>query len=98
MTEDRKFINSVLKRCDEYLLTKFGMGWNDLPDTVSVWDWVDPDTKVVPDGLIKDICWEKLADEYPDRCELNKIIYDECSCCLHDARQIEIELEEENDL
>ena len=85
---------NTLKKCNSFLLRRFGMGWNDLPDTVSIWDYIDEERELEL-SLIKDICWEKLADEYPDRCELNKIIYDECSCGLHDARQIEMEIEAE---
>lgn len=88
---------NTLKQCNNYLLRVFGMGWDDLPDTVTIWDYIDEEAELNLQ-LVKDICWEKLADEYPDRCELNKIIYGECSCGLHDARQIEMELEaEENE-
>ena len=76
-------VESVTRLCDKYLITTFGVGWNDLPDTVCVHDWVYEDT-TIDERLIKDICWEKLADDYPDRCELNKIIYGECSCFLHE--------------
>ena len=70
---------NTLKQCNNYLLRVFGMGWDDLPDTVTIWDYIDEKAELNPQ-LVKDICWEKLADEYPDRCELNKIVYGECSC------------------
>lgn len=74
--------DNTLEACNKYLIRTFGMGWDDLPDTVSVWDWIDENSELNA-HLVKDICWERLADEYPDRCELNEIIYGGCSCYLH---------------
>ena len=87
---------NTLKQCNYFLLRRFGMGWDDLPDTVSIWDYIDEKEELDLD-LVKEICWEKLADEYPDRCELNKIVYGECTCYMHDSRQIEADLEAENE-
>ena len=76
----------VLKMCDKFLQKTFGIQWDDLPDTVCIYDWIDNDylRSDISSSLIKDICWEKLADDYPSRCELNKMIYGECSCFMHD--------------
>lgn len=81
--------DTLQKACDKFLITRFGMGWNDLPDTVSLWDWMHDGFlgSDISGSLVKEICWEKLADEYPSRCELNEIIYGECSCFLHDEEE-----------
>jgi hypothetical protein len=83
-------IDIIEKLCDKFLEKKFGLSWNDLPDTVCITDWVDGGflRSDISASLIKDICWEKLADEYPDRCSLNKIIYGECSCFLHGEDEV----------
>ena len=80
----------VVRMCNDFLQKKFGLSWNDLPDTVCIHDWVDGSflRSDITSSLVKDICWEKLADEYPDRCGLNTIIYGDCSCFMHDDEEI----------
>ena len=54
----------ITKECDSYLNRTFGIGWNDLADRTSVYDFIDEDfdlskTKKV-EAIVKDICWDKL--------------------------------------
>ncbi len=78
--------DNIVKSCDQFLVMTFGIGWNDLADCVSVWDWaVGDETGKKLERLVKDICWEKLVDDYPDRCEMTEMIYGDCSCFKCDA-------------
>jgi len=80
---DDDIYTSYMKAADEMLRIKFHLSWFDLPDRLSIEDWVDPDDTAVRKSLVKDIVWEKMADTSISRCELNKTMYGECTsyCC-----------------
>jgi len=88
-SDEKHFHQLVIEKCDKFLINKIGCGWNDLPDNVSIFDWIDGST--LPSDiswLVQDLCWEKLADEYPGtRCELTTLIYGECSCGFCDDKE-----------
>ena len=83
MTVDEK-VRYVEQCCDAFLGTKFMVGWNDLADNTSIYDWVEEDTDIEDNekvsDLVKDICWDKLdLDETiymaMSRGQLNEAIY-----------------------
>ena len=92
--------DAVYRRCNEILVSKVGIFWDDLPDTVSIWDWIDgSESDKQMDRMALDLCWEKLADEFPfskDRCYLNNLMYGSCSCvaCEVDSIRKEVENDE----
>ena len=55
--------DKLQKTCNELLIRKVGMGWDDLDDTNSCWDHVDEsmtDKQIVE--VAPDICWDRLYD------------------------------------
>ena len=85
--------NSYMKAADEMLKTKFQLSWFDLPDRLSIEDWVDPDSTKVSKAVVKDIVWEKMADvPFISRCELNKTMYGECTSYCCDDEEDEFDL------
>lgn len=57
-------VRAVTIKCDTYLISTFGIGWNDLADNTCVEDhtdenFFDNDTET-QEHIVKDICWDKL--------------------------------------
>ena len=76
MLKGQELHNSVQKACNSFLLGRFGVGWHDLSDSVSIWDWIDED---MDDDTIKDVakdcCWDRLYDGGMDRDLATETIY-----------------------
>jgi len=57
-------VRHVTKACNSYLISNFGVGWDDLADCTSVWDWIEDDfpidDKKAIDRIVLDIVWDKL--------------------------------------
>lgn len=76
----------MIKRCDAYLTSIVGVGWNDLSDTTVIDDFVtdgfDFDNDDMVECIVKDICWDKLdldgtIYKAMSREQLNELIYGE---------------------
>ena len=61
---------------DVILNSKFGISWDDLPDTNSIWDWIDSDmsTDTIND-IATDLVWDRMYDAGYDRDQLTKTLY-----------------------
>ena len=74
-TKEQEVYNKVKAECDR-LLGGVGMSWDCLPDTNSIWDWIDGD---MDDDTIKDVakdcCWDRLYDGGMDRDDATVFIY-----------------------
>ena len=74
--KEQAIYNKLQKTCNDLLLSRVGMGWDDLADTNSCWDYLDENmtdkqiTKTAPD-----ICWEILDNADMDRDVVNNICY-----------------------
>jgi len=57
-------VRHITKACNSYLISNFGVGWDDLADNTSVWDWIEDDFQIddqkAIDSVVKDIVWDKL--------------------------------------
>ena len=57
-------IQIVRKKCNDYLVSNFGIGWNDLADNTLIEDFVDEEfdlsDKEHTESIVKDIVWDKL--------------------------------------
>ena len=51
MSKEQEVYNKVMAECDKILGT-MGTSWDCLPDTNSVWDWIDED---MDDNTIKSV-------------------------------------------
>mgnify|MGYP001173437837 FL=1 len=78
----------VQNACNGFLLGKLGVGWHDLADTVSIWDWIDEERGMKDKDiseLVPDIVWDKLDTDgtissFMNRCTLTSTVYGECGC------------------
>ena len=76
----------VQNACNGFLLGKLGVGWHDLADTVSIWDWIDEERGMKDKDiseLVPDIVWDKLDTDgtissFMNRCTLTSTVYGEC--------------------
>jgi len=67
--------NKVKTECDR-ILGDIGMSWDCLPDTNSIWDWIDGDMdKETIESVAKDCCWDRLYDGGMDRDLATETIY-----------------------
>ena len=74
--KEQAIYNKLQKTCNDLLLSRVGMGWDDLADTNSCWDYLDENmtdkqiTKTAPD-----ICWDRLYDSGMDRDMCTELMY-----------------------
>ena len=74
--KEQEVYNKLQKTCDELLIKTVGMGWDDLDDTNSCWDYIDESmtneqiTEVAPD-----VCWDRLYDSGMDRDMCTELMY-----------------------
>lgn len=62
MTEQEAY-NKVKSKADN-VLGGIGLHWDDLADTVSIWDWVCEDmSEKNIESTAKDVCWDKLTND-----------------------------------
>ena len=87
MLKGQELHNSVQKACNSFLLGRVGVGWHDLSDSVSIWDWIDEDGMSDDDikELVPDIVWDKLdcddtINGFFNRCTMTAKVYGECDC------------------
>ena len=76
--KEQKVYDKLHKTCNELLIHKVGMGWDDLDDTNSCWDYVDEtmtDKQIVE--VAPDICWDRLYDAGTDRDMCTELMYGE---------------------
>tara|TARA_R100000458_G_C8277761_1_gene253415 strand:+ start:6509 stop:6739 length:231 start_codon:yes stop_codon:yes gene_type:complete len=46
------------------ILSGIGLHWDDLADSVSIWDWVDEDmSEKLIKNTAKDVVWDKLTND-----------------------------------
>jgi|ETNmetMinimDraft_18_1059904.scaffolds.fasta_scaffold03890_3 hypothetical protein len=60
---EQEAYNKVKKEANN-ILGGIGLHWDDLADSVSIWDWVDDgmsDKNVK--STAKDVCWDKLTND-----------------------------------
>ena len=76
--KEQEVYNKLQKTCNELLIKTVGMGWDDLDDTNSCWDYIDESmtnkqiTEVAPD-----VCWDRLYDSGMDRDTCTELMYGE---------------------
>ena len=67
--------NRVKVECDK-ILGSLGMSWDCLPDTNSIWDWIDEGmSEDMIKSVAKDCCWDRLYDGGMDRNDATIFIY-----------------------
>ena len=75
MSKEQLVYNKTKGECNR-ILRQIGVSWDDLPDTNSIWDWIDED---MSDDMIKsvakDCCWDRLVDGDMDRDTATEVIY-----------------------
>ena len=76
MENNEKVVYDKVKAECDRILGGIGMSWDCLPDTNSIWDWIDGD---MGDDTIrevaKDCCWDRLYDGGMDRDLATETIY-----------------------
>ena len=74
MTEQQAY-DAVKKEAD-VILGDMGFSWDCLPDTNSIWDWVDKDmSKELIKATARDCCWDRLVDGGLDNETATSFIY-----------------------
>tara|TARA_Y100000296_G_C4933170_1_gene137653 strand:- start:40 stop:285 length:246 start_codon:yes stop_codon:yes gene_type:complete len=77
MDKEQQTYNKVKAECDK-ILGSLGFSWDCLPDTNSIWDWVDGDmSEDSIKATAKDCCWDRLYDGGMDRDDATAFIYGE---------------------
>ena len=62
----------------QFIMSKTGINFMELPDSSTVSDWVDDDMRTDEiDNIIPDLAWEILDDSGMDRDLVNSICYPE---------------------
>ena len=62
----------------QFIMSKTGINFMELPDSSTVSDWVDDDMQTDEiDNIIPDLAWEILDDSGMDRDLVNSICYPE---------------------
>jgi hypothetical protein len=76
MTNTEQEVYDKVKAEANNILSRLGFDWDTLPDTNSIWDWVEPDmTDKQIKSTAKDCCWDRLYDSGMDRDLTTEIIY-----------------------
>ena len=75
MSKEQVVYNKTKGECNR-ILRQIGASWDDLPDTNSIWDWIDEDMSDSDiQDVAKDCCWDRLYDGGMDRDLATEIIY-----------------------
>ena len=76
--KEQKVYNKLHKTCNELLIKTAGIGWDDLADTNSCWDYVDESmTDEQITNIAPDVCWDRLYDSGMDRDMCTELMYGE---------------------
>ena len=78
---EQQVYDKIKAECDK-ILGAIGMSWDCLPDTNSIWDWVEEVDGDMTDAatlksIAKDCCWDRLYDGGMDRDLATDTIYGE---------------------
>ena len=75
MSKEQVVYNKVKGECNR-ILRQIGFTWDCLPDTNSIWDWIDEDmSDSTIQDVAKDCCWDRLYDGGMDRNDATIFIY-----------------------
>ena len=75
MSKEQLVYNKTKGECNR-ILRQIGASWDDLPDTNSIWDWIDEDMSDSDiQNVAKDCCWDRLYDGGMDRDLATETIY-----------------------
>ena len=75
MSKEQLVYNKTKGECNR-ILRQIGVSWDDLPDTNSIWDWIDEDMSDSDiQDVAKDCCWDRLYDGGMDRDLATELIY-----------------------
>ena len=75
MSKEQQVYNKVKAECEK-ILSSLGLYWDDLPDTNSIWDWIDEEmTDSDIKAVAKDCCWDRLYDAGMEYQTTQELIY-----------------------